>query len=170
MRLSNSQQAELLMDGLGVKDEEMLEEALKAISIHGNYKQALRESIKLEYIKPTMKLLKLCDGDIGELDALAREYEKEFSYHGRTLREIADENSMTYADFSKSIRLTLKDMRIVQTAIEFGGTLEMMKMNLQPNGDFNIKRIKKAIIQADRILSSQKQQLSYTSKLQIQRF
>jgi len=147
-------QAEFLLDGLGIKNQDLLPEAQEAVTNHGGYKQAIRESMKHEFLNGTKLLLKLCEEDKSKLDLLARENYNYFYSLAITMRDIADKNHVIYNDFCETCTIKLIDERMKQTAICYGGKSKIIKIGHGGNSDYFVSEIKKAIIRADRILAN----------------
>ena len=57
--ISKFEQAELLLQGLNINNEDLATEAYKAVTMYGGYKRALIECGKLSFMNGTMKLLQI---------------------------------------------------------------------------------------------------------------
>ncbi|NOQ31082.1 MAG: hypothetical protein GQ570_08180 [Helicobacteraceae bacterium] len=61
MELSKHKQAEYLLEGLNIKNSDLIDEALDVVNIYGSYKDALKEATKIEFKSGTQILFTLLE-------------------------------------------------------------------------------------------------------------
>ena len=162
MELSAFEQGTLLLAGLGVKDENLIDEAIRVVEKKGNYKNALKESSQYEFLSGTKILFKLLDEEPeeDETHAFARHCSTKFhainSYfsnksvqEGSGFNELIDKEK----DFIQAFSLTPRE---AWTLYFVGGREFIKNIRFARDGSEIINKLRVAIAKADRHIESEK--------------
>ena len=168
------QEAELLLSGLGVKDDNFIDEAIQVIKKYGSYKKALVKTIDMNYDTGVTKLLRLSKDEIKQDDIFAFECEGVFNSINK---HIDDYTKALGRDFNKEVmeiydfnKKGLLSVRMAWTLSFCGGREFIKNIRFFRDGEEVLRIIKAAIIKADKYIENDKTRIANPIKnLQIQR-
>lgn len=162
MKLSVFEQAGLLLSGLGIKDENLIDEAIRVVEKCNGYKNALREASEYDFMSGTKILFKLLDAtkDDDEVYMFARHCSGKFhsinSYfseksrkEGNGFNEMIDSSE----DFTKAFNLTPRE---AWTLFYANGREFIKNIRFMKDGEEVIKKLIPAIIRADKQIENEK--------------